>query len=90
MATIVGPVRFGRHGRLRLAERGFDPVWIERLLDQPDWTVPDPSFPDRVRVFGLVPKLGQILRVVIERAQGGGWEIVTIFPDRHAWKRRPR
>lgn len=51
---------------------------------------PDPERPGRLRVFGYVPELSQMLRVVVEPVGADTWEVVTIFPDRSAARRRAR
>ena len=81
---------FVDHSETRAKERKLDLRWVERLLRSPDRVEPDPKRSGRLRVFGFVPEISQMLRVVVEPVGEAEWHVVTIFPDRRALKRRQR
>ena len=81
---------FVGHAGKRARERHIELSWVERLLRMADRIEPDPRRPGRLRVFGYVPELSQMPRVVVDPGGEDNWEVVTLFPDRRATKRRTR
>jgi hypothetical protein len=76
------------HVARRLAERGLDRAWVERVALQPEWVEPDP-LPDVVRCFGPVPEAGgRVPRVAVADRQGLRHVLSDHF-DRGAARRRP-
>jgi hypothetical protein len=73
---------YGPHARDMLAERGIDPLWVERTVMAPNDLEPDPKHPSRVRAFRVV----RVLRVVYERT-GHTVGIITVFLDRSRRRR---
>jgi hypothetical protein len=76
------------HVARRLAERGLDRAWVERVALQPAWVEPDP-LPGVARHFGPVPEAGgRVLRVAVADRQGLRHVLSAHF-DRGAARRRP-
>ena len=77
-------LRFTNHAKSLLAERNIDPLWVEQVVNKPDWTVQDANDQALVRAFGAVrPAGGRILRVVY-RDTGATQFVITAFFDRNA------
>jgi hypothetical protein len=56
-------VRYTQHARDRIAEYAIDAAWVDRTIDQPDRTAPDPR-PGIIRAFRTIPERGgRVLRV---------------------------
>ena len=46
-------------------ERKLRIGWVDRVVNEPDWTIPDPNEPGAIRAFGSVPERDMsIMRVV--------------------------
>lgn len=79
---------YGDHALGTLVDRQIDRAWVERTVEEPESTEPDPKHPERVRAFRPVPERdGRVLRVVyVPSAEGV--HIVTMFLDRSRRRRR--
>jgi len=47
----VKPIRWMKHARDNLRDRGLSPAWAEAAIRAPDWTAPDPNDPAVERRF---------------------------------------
>jgi len=73
-----------QHAAKVLAERGIAVEWLERTLDEPQWTEPDPHDPQVVRYFREVPEFGgRVLRVAVVPTANPA-RVVSVFFDRSA------
>jgi hypothetical protein len=70
------------HARRAVAEREIAIEWIERTLDAPELTVPDPDDPAVERCFRRIPEFdGRVLRVAVNRTVEPH-RVVSVFFDR--------
>jgi hypothetical protein len=73
-----------QHAKDALAERGIALEWMERVLDSPEKTEPDPHDPQLVHHLGKIPEHeNRVLRVILNK-QVDPVRIVTVFFDRRA------
>lgn len=73
-----------QHAQKVLAERAIAVEWLERTLDAPDWTEPDPHDPQVVRHFRGIPEFGgRVLRVAVVPTANPA-RVVSVFFDRSA------
>jgi hypothetical protein len=80
------PIQYRLHAENALVERAIEREWVERTINAPEWTEPDPD-PELERRFRAIPERdGRILRVVCSE-NDAIILVVTAFLDRRA--RRP-
>lgn len=80
-------VTFTKHAEAMLAEREIAREWVERTIEAPDATEPDPQQPDAVRAFRSIPENGgRVLRVVYVRGADDTARVLTAFFDRNRSK----
>jgi hypothetical protein len=78
---------FSEHALRRLAERAILRRWVELVISEPDWIMPDPKEPALTRAYKSLPEAGgRVLRVVYSRTAEGDVLVVTAFPDRDAMR----
>jgi hypothetical protein len=66
---------------------GITEAWVECIITQPGYTMPDPDDPALILAWHRIPELGgRFVRVVYYRS-GADLVIVTTFPDRGAPRR---
>ena len=71
-----------QHAEKVLAERGIAVEWLERTLDDPQWTEPDSSDAAVRRYFRPIPEFGgRVLRVVVNTTVEPA-RVVSVFFDR--------
>ena len=71
-----------QHARKVLQERGIDVRWMERTLDSPEWTTPEPNDPAIERRFRRIPEYGnRVLRVAVNVTVEPN-RVVSVFFDR--------
>jgi hypothetical protein len=91
-ATAVqasSPVIYTKHATERLEQRQIEKVWVERVLENPDWVEPDPRNAKVRRAYGRIDEAGgMILRVVYTDVRDGRL-IITQFFDDGAQRRAP-
>ena len=77
-------VHWSDHALGRMWLRAIEPLWVERVLADPELVEVDPDYPGRLRAFGRVPERDdRVLRVVYEPLQEGAEAlIVTALLDR--------
>lgn len=72
------------HARQRMLEYAIDEAWVERTVNQPEHTEPDPDDAALTRTYRRIPERGgRILRVVY-RPDGSDIVVVTVHFDRGA------
>jgi Domain of unknown function (DUF4258) len=72
------------HAAEVMRQREIAVDWVERVLESPERTEPDPGFPRRQRAFARIGEYGdRWLRVVYE-TDSDVWTVVTVFFDRNA------
>jgi hypothetical protein len=70
------------HAANAMRERGIDPAWVHRVIEQPAKTEPDQLDPNATHALGAIPEFGgRVLRVVYN-ASATPWRIITAFFDR--------
>jgi hypothetical protein len=70
------------HAREGLEKRRIELAWLERALDTPEATEPDPVDPDLEHRLAKIPQWGnRVLRVIVNRNTSPP-RIVTAFFDR--------
>jgi hypothetical protein len=80
-------LRYTVHAQIQMALRNLPDAWIERTVNAPEWTRPDPIWHSRTRSYcGTTEAGGRILRVVHE-PRGPDILVITAHFDRSA--RRP-
>ncbi|HRD28523.1 MAG TPA: DUF4258 domain-containing protein [Caulobacter sp.] len=58
------PIRWMKHARDNLRDRGLSPAWAEAAIRAPDWTAPDPNDPAVERRFKVIAEMdGRVIRV---------------------------
>jgi len=76
--------QLARHAEKVLAERGIAVEWLQRTLDDPEWTEPDPNDRQVVRHFRVIPEFGgRVLRVAVNTT-AQPVQVVSVFFDRSA------
>jgi hypothetical protein len=76
-----------RHARDRMARDGIKEPWIEAIIQQPEYSMPDPDNPAVTLAWRRIPELGgRAVRVVFYVA-GSDFVVVTTFLDRGARRR---
>ena len=71
-----------QHARIALAERRISEAWLERALEVPEHTVPDPDDPELEHRIRRIEEHGnRALRVVVTRGTDPR-RIITAFFDR--------
>jgi hypothetical protein len=74
--------QFTIHARRALAEREIPVEWVERTLEAPELTVPDPNDSTLERCFLRIPEFGgRVLRVAVNRTVEPN-RVVSVFFDR--------
>lgn len=76
-----------RHARDRMRRDGISEAWIERIVTQPEHTMPDPDDPALILAWRRIPELGGRFVRVVYYPNGTDLVIVTTFPDRGAPRR---
>jgi len=80
-------ISWSEHALTTVRERNLEPEWVEETVRQPDWSLPDPTHPERERRYKVLPSRDhRILRAVVVETSAE-IRIVTAFLDRKA--RRP-
>lgn len=75
-------LRFSRHARHVMRERGIPVEWVERVVASVELRVPDPGDSDVERFYGRVPERGdRVLRVAVNTS-ASPWQVVSVFFDR--------
>ncbi len=75
-------IRYTHHAEEVMRERGIEPAWVARTLDEPEIDEVDPGDPGLRRAFRIVPERdGRTLRVVYARDEAG-FRVITTFLDR--------
>jgi len=60
----VKPIRWMKHARDNLRDRGLPSAWAEAAIRTPDWTEPDPKDPTVERRFKVIDEAdGRVIRV---------------------------
>ncbi len=78
MARII----YTLHAERMLAEREVERSWVQRTVENPEFTEPDTVYSEAVRAFRSIPENGgRVLRVVYVR-DGEDMRIITTFFDR--------
>ncbi len=72
------------HACVVIQERGLALEWVERTLQAPDATGPDPSQPGLTRSFKRIEEAGGRVIRVVHRPQGSDMLVITAFFDRGA------
>lgn len=73
---------FTKHAVARLAKRGLERAWVERVVNQPTRVEPDPTDPALEHRYGPVPELAnRVLRVIVSRQTPR--RIITAHLDRN-------
>lgn len=76
-----------KHAREALEKRQISVAWLERTLDQPTWTEPDPLDSDLEHRLAAVPEFGdRVLRVIVN-SKVAPLRVITAYFDRR--KNRP-
>ncbi len=71
-----------KHAERALAEREIPIEWVERTLDAPELSLPDPDDPAVERRFRRIPEFGdRVLRVAVN-ASVVPKRVVSVFFDR--------
>jgi hypothetical protein len=74
--------QFTNHAQRALAEREIASEWVERTLDAPELSLPDPNDMTVQRCFRRIPEFGdRVLRVAVNRAVEPN-RVVSVFFDR--------
>jgi hypothetical protein len=82
------PVVLTAHARVRLRDRGIDPIWIEETVLDPDWTGVDPRDPAVERRFRAIAQFGgRVLRVACVETNSN-IRVISVMFDRNA-RRKP-
>jgi hypothetical protein len=85
-ANVPKPIQYRLHAEQAMAERAIEREWVERTVNAPERTEPDPD-PELQRRFRAIPERdGRILRVVCAE-NDAIILVVTACLDRRA--RRP-
>jgi hypothetical protein len=75
-------LHFTEHALARLAKRGLQRQWVERVVDQPAKIEPDPMDPALEHRYGPVPELAnRVLRVIVSKQ--APHRIITAHLDRN-------
>ncbi len=61
---------------------GIIEAWIERIIAQPEHTMPDPDDPALTLAWRRIPELGGRFVRVVYYSNGTDLVIVTTFPER--------
>ncbi|HEY0837408.1 MAG TPA: DUF4258 domain-containing protein [Azospirillum sp.] len=72
------------HAQMTLRERALSVEWVERAVQHPDRTEPDPDNPTVRRAFKRIPEAGNRIIRVVHRPQGTDILVITAFLDRGA------
>ena len=72
------------HATVTLRERGLALEWIERTVQAPDASGPDPGQPALMRSFKRIPEAGGRVLRVVHRPQNSDMLVITAFFDRGA------
>ncbi|MEL6062833.1 MULTISPECIES: DUF4258 domain-containing protein [unclassified Methylobacterium] len=77
-------IRWSDHALGRMRLRAIEPLWVERVVAEPELVEADLNHPGRLRAFARVPECGgRVLRVVYEPLQDGAEAlIITALLDR--------
>jgi hypothetical protein len=78
-----------KHARDRMLRDGIKEAWIEAIIRQPEYTMPDLTNPNLTLVWRRIPELGGRFVRVVFYAAGADFVIVTTFLDRGASRRWP-
>jgi hypothetical protein len=71
-----------KHAQRALAEREIPIEWVERTLEAPELTLPDPNDTTVQRCFRRIPEFGgRVLRVTVNRTVEPK-RVVSVFCDR--------
>ena len=81
-SRMTHSLTFTGHARAMLRERGIDRGWVERVVQTPEWTKPDPADPTVTRAFGRIAEHGGRTLRVVHIDDGMGRRIITVFFDR--------
>jgi hypothetical protein len=74
--------QFSNHALRTLTEREILAEWVERTLEAPDLTLPDPNDATVERCFRRIPEFGgRVLRVAVNRTVEPN-RVVSVFFDR--------
>ena len=85
---MTHPLTFTGHARAMLRERGIDRGWVERVVQTPEWTEPDPGDPTVTRAFGLRSTAAGLSGLSIRRRHGPAYYHRLLRP--HAPQRSTR
>ena len=86
MIAAATKLEFTRHAVQVMAERAISVEWVERVLTEPAWRLPDPNDPMVERFFGRIAERdGRALRVVVNTSVAP-WRVVSVFFDRSVRK----
>jgi Domain of unknown function (DUF4258) len=73
-----------KHVQSEMIRRRLQLEWIERTVNAPDWTRPDPLRSGVTRSFRRIPEIGGRVLRVAHRPSGADIVIITAHPDRNA------
>ena len=77
-------IRFTKHAQEALDKRNILVEWVERALQAPDRTGPDPRYPDRTRSYRAIPERGGCVPRVVHRPEDSDIIVITVHFDRGA------
>ena len=86
MPVRGGPevITYTYHLLQKLEERQLRIGWVDRVVNKPDWTMPDPNEPGAIRAFGPVPERDMRIMRVVYVPEGDDKRVITAFLDRGA------
>ena len=67
-----------------LEERRLNTLWVERVINDPDWLAPDPTQLGATRAYKAIPERGDRFMRVVYIVEGDETRVLTAFLDRGA------
>jgi len=86
--TTIQSYQLTEHASIVIMERGIHPNWIEKAIQQPDWTEPDLFDNSLTCAFVAIPEFGgRMLRIVFDDSVEPK-RVITVYFDRNARRRK--
>ena len=76
---VSAMIEYSRHARERMVKYALQEEWVERCLQEPELTEPDPD-PGAYRFFSCMPGHSVKIRVVVRNPERNF--VITVHPDR--------